>query len=94
MQARVTNKGKSQRMKDVALSKAYLRKFGPPLWGPHKTNHLKVVCLREHESNNGTRIPVGFTIPFCLPEHRDSWLASQHPRAWGKLLRKWGGCKK
>ena len=66
------------------------RKFGKALWGPHPTNHLRAVCIREHESTfSGCRIPKGFVIPFALPEHRDSWLAAQHPNRWGKLLKKW-----
>jgi len=56
------------------------------LWGPHRTNRLRVVCVREHVSPvSGVLIPKGFEIPFCIPEHRNSWLKAQHPKKWGKL---------
>jgi hypothetical protein len=59
------------------------------VWGPHCTNHLKAVCLREHDTPSGWRVLKGSVIQFTSPEFRDRWLAAHHPRKWGKLLRKW-----
>lgn len=59
------------------------------VWGPHRTNHYKVVCLKEHDTPTGWRILKGSIIQFAAPEYRDRFLAAHHPKRWGKLLKKW-----